>query len=297
MCHICCLDATSSSVQASSSKNKGRLPLTWKKSAAAKTAFVDSFKAHIRAIYRCPTELLMRLRWRFAKADLAAQHPGCEDFCAWFEQSHFHIRWVKWTYRASGVPGLLPNTGMVESWWNFLKSSELTETDREQPAKFHLTSVPQIIKLSTIKSTGITLDVDLETCELPRGIVVKALALARSATDVWSAGGVAGLRTCEDGRCWYFNTSRTMGTSIRQSRATRTDIALDIVQKEGYPRLPTSSRQVDVLVRNLHRVSWRSFQSRILGCSCLGYWHTRICAHRLAVMALLGLLRRQGAVE
>ena len=106
---------------------------------------------------------------------------------------------------------------------------------------------------------------------------------------------------------WVFNTSQTAGTLITDGRMYHR-LALG----EGDPRYPIihgcdgalcgpecrapagwAADEIDAGMRDLHLVEWkiRPGGERYLGCSCLGFWHVRMCSHTLVILDMLGIYR------
>ena len=103
---------------------------------------------------------------------------------------------------------------------------------------------------------------------------------------------------------WLFNTSQTHGTPITDERMYRR-----LALAEGDPDHPLihgcgpdlcgpecrapplwGADEIDAAMRDLHMVvrKTRPGGGTYLGCSCLGFWHVRMCSHSLLVQDMTG---------
>ena len=61
--------------------------------------------------------------------------------------------------------------------------------------------------------------------------------------------------------------------------------------------------QLDRCMRDLHVVQWKErpgvpgAEGRFLCCSCLGFWHIRMCSHMLCILDHVGLYVTKGGVS
>ena len=58
--------------------------------------------------------------------------------------------------------------------------------------------------------------------------------------------------------------------------------------------------QIDEKMRDLHLVQWKARPgikgtgALYLGCSCLGFWHVRMCSHTMLILDITGAYQTRG---
>ena len=109
----------------------------------------------------------------------------------------------------------------------------------------------------------------------------------RTATD--AAAAVSRIR--DKSECFYFNTSRTWGSTITAQRMV--DFDSYSVGEADF----STAKEIDDAARNLHRCHWRKAGGNSrweLRCSCMAFWHVRCCSHEIAVKDELSILHTNG---
>jgi hypothetical protein len=116
----------------------------------------------------CKNEKQLMARWAFTEADL--RETGCGLVADWFINSQLTGDWIHWGYQASNVPGVPPNTNMVEAYWRMIKNSDLIPTNRETWPVLHTQTIPMLIKFTSKEYSGVRMYPDVEKYGLPKYI-------------------------------------------------------------------------------------------------------------------------------
>ena len=211
-----------------------------------KLALLVWFKAQIKKLYRCVGATMLS-RWSYIKASLVQGGHG--DFSGWFERTHLSGDWQNWSYRASGVPGVVTNGNPIESWHNMLKCFALIDTNRVMDWKLFGDTLPKLLQWCAVSCTGVSLEPDA-TKPIPYPTLKKAKAILDSKDTNMRADSDETGCSRDQHECFYFNTSATWGRAITSSRvADFDDFCANIAD---YP----SAKAIDDASHGLHRCHW-----------------------------------------
>lgn len=126
--------------------------------------------------------------------------------------------WVNWSYRSSGVPGVVTNGNPIESYHSALKTNANIDTDRVVTWRFIASSLPALLKWVSINCIGVAMRPDEMSCPIPLHTLRKARQILDSLSVNMHADVVEQEGAFAPSASFYFNTSTTWGRPIDVQR-------------------------------------------------------------------------------